>query len=135
MMNKKGFNLFTALVAAILILLTTLLISAMIQSESSVRGIIQEKDQQARLESVAEIMQNDSVNLFNYYMRQRIEAWIVGEPDNFFSVDNPEDCGNEEECFEAIKNDFAESNFGVNIVNPTGPPQNASFVSYLSFRV
>ena len=49
MMNKKGFNLFTALVAAILILLTTLLISAMIQSESSVRGIIQEKDQQARL--------------------------------------------------------------------------------------
>ncbi|PIU21851.1 MAG: hypothetical protein COT15_00160, partial [Candidatus Diapherotrites archaeon CG08_land_8_20_14_0_20_34_12] len=79
-MNSKGFNLFTALVAIILILLTGLLINTMIQTESSTKNTLQNIANEEKINAVSETVRENVTQLVNFRIR-----WVIN---NYFMQSN-----------------------------------------------
>jgi hypothetical protein len=79
-MNTKGFNLFTALLATILIVVTSMLVLIMIQTERDTNTTIEDITTQARLEAVMRLMRADVLHSFNHYVREKIEAYLSENP-------------------------------------------------------
>ena len=105
-LNSKGFNLFTALVSFLLIMLAVLLIQSMIQAERNATDTVDHIESRARLEATAEMARADAMQVFNYALRKRIEDWLVA-PDTgtvFLRL--------EDRSWEDIQDDFAKSKFG-----------------------
>ncbi|MCD6246872.1 MAG: hypothetical protein J7J87_00345 [Candidatus Diapherotrites archaeon] len=75
-MNQKAFNLFTALLAFILILTSTILFLTMIQTETNTSHLIDHMASQARLESVARLVRADIFQTFNQNLREVIEDYF-----------------------------------------------------------
>lgn len=75
-MNERAFNLFTALLALILIVLTSTLLSSMIQSESNTKTIISKLMSQSKLESMSRLIRADAFQTFKYMMTDQIEEWL-----------------------------------------------------------
>ncbi|MCX6802907.1 MAG: hypothetical protein NT067_07440 [Candidatus Diapherotrites archaeon] len=84
-MNERAFNLFTALLALILIVLTSILVSSMVQSESNAKTIIAKVLSQSRLESMSRLIRADAFQTFNYATREQMELWL-SEPGNVFEI-------------------------------------------------
>lgn len=76
-MNEKAFNLFTALVSFILIILSGLLVGTMIQAENTTKNILVRMEEQARVEAVAEIVKTDAVQYFNFMIRKEMEEYFA----------------------------------------------------------
>ncbi|MFH1234343.1 MAG: hypothetical protein V1493_01905 [Candidatus Diapherotrites archaeon] len=85
-MNERAFNLFTALLALILIVLTSILVSSMVQSESNTKTIIAGILSQSRLESMSRLIRADAFQAFNYMTREQMESWLSA-PSNVFEID------------------------------------------------
>lgn len=77
-LNERAFNLFTALLALILIVLTSILVTSMVQSESNTKTIIAKLMSQSKLESMSRLIRADAFQTFNYMMRDQIEGWLSG---------------------------------------------------------
>ncbi len=76
-MNEKAFNLFTALLSFILIILTVLLLNAMLQAEGDAQSILSSTSEQSRLEAVLELTRADALQIFNHAMRVSIEEYMA----------------------------------------------------------
>ncbi len=103
-MNEKAFNLFTALISLLLIVITSMLVLAMIQTESNTNSLVNEITTQTRLEAVLRLMRADVLQLFNYKMRDEIEWWLSKNPVPFSSLEVWND-------WDAIVKDFAYGQF------------------------
>ena len=115
-MNKKGFNLFTALVAFVLIMLTALLVQSMIQSERNTADTITDTQRLAELQAVADMARADAFQVFNYKLRKKIEDWL-GRPQNVYTLNL--------ENWKEIQNNYALTMFG----GSGGGEQFASYVA------
>jgi hypothetical protein len=82
-LNARAFNLFTALLALILIVLTSILVSSMVQSESNTKTIIAGVLGQSRLESMSRLIRADAFQTFNYATRDKMEDWLSGSGNEF----------------------------------------------------
>ncbi|MFH1240224.1 MAG: hypothetical protein V1672_03325 [Candidatus Diapherotrites archaeon] len=87
-MNQRAFNLFTALVAFVLIMLTILLVQSMLSSEDTVISTIARLESQSKLYAVAHITRADALQIFNYFVRYYIEDWIT-ESGGTYLMDDP----------------------------------------------
>ncbi|GEM_PF-2337847 len=103
-MNQKAFNLFTALVSFVLIMLTMLLINSMTETESSTIATINDISAQAQMQTAADLARADAIQLFNYGLRFRIEDWL-SRPTNWYPL-----YANKK--WSEIKKDYACVNFG-----------------------
>lgn len=103
-MNRRAFNLFTALVSFILIILSGLLVGTMIQAENSTKDILVGMEEQARIEAVAEIVRTDAVQLFNFAIRRQIEEYFTSENEIEFTLEALED-------WETLKQEFRSTYF------------------------
>ena len=104
-MNQQAFNLFTALISFILIILSVLLVQSMIQSERNTSTIISNIENESKLRAVGELERADKIQLFNYYVRLSMENWLT-TPENEFTLDF------REKNWEEIQNDLAVAYFG-----------------------
>lgn len=104
--GKKGFNLFTALVSFLLIMLAVLLIQSMIQTERNAADTIAKIESRSRLEATAEMARADALQVFNYGLRKKIEEWLT-DPERGGLTLNLQD-----QTWEEIQREFAESKFG-----------------------
>jgi hypothetical protein len=105
-MKSKGFNLFTALVSFLLIMLAVLLIQSMINSERSAADTIAKIESRNRLQATAEMARGDAMQVFNYTLRKKIEDWLISPEGGRIFLDL------ENKSWEEIKSDFAKSKFG-----------------------
>jgi len=104
--KQKGFNLFTALVSFLLIMLSVLLIQSMIQTERNATDTIAKIESRNRLEATAEMARADALQVFNYGLRKKIEDWLT-RPETGGLTLNLQD-----QTWEQIQTEFAESKFG-----------------------
>lgn len=104
--NDKGFNLFTALISFLLIMLAVLLIQSMIQTERNAADTIANIESRSRLEATAEMSRADAMQVFNYALRKKIEDWLT-DPDRGGLTLQLQD-----RTWEEIQQEFAESKFG-----------------------
>jgi hypothetical protein len=110
--NEKGFNLFTALVSFLLIMLAVLLIQSMIQTERNATDTIAKIESRNRLEATAEMARADALQVFNYGLRKRIEDWLT-RPDTGGLTLNLQD-----QTWKEIQDEFAASKFGGDQASP-----------------
>lgn len=103
--NKKGFNLFTALISFLLIMLAVLLVHSMIQTQSNALRTIDQIESRSRLEATAEMARADAMQVFNYALRKKIEDWLVDEQTGVVQLDL------QHKSWEEIQKEFAESKF------------------------
>ncbi len=75
--NQKGFNLFTALVAVVLILASFVLIQTMISTESNIKSQVYDLRKNFGLSDAANIARADSVQTFNYHFRNELENYLT----------------------------------------------------------
>jgi len=104
-LNKKGFNLFTALISFLLIMLAVLLVHSMIQTQSNALRTIDQIESRSRLEATAEMARADAMQVFNYALRKKIEDWLVDEQTGVVQLDL------QHKSWEDIQKEFAESKF------------------------
>jgi hypothetical protein len=76
-MNNKGFNLFSVLVAAILLMIGTVLISTLISTEDTTSTEIFLMSNNFSLSDAAAIARSDSLQSFNYNFRERLEEYLT----------------------------------------------------------
>ena len=105
-MNGKGFNLFTALISFLLILLAVLLVQSMIQAERSATDTVDHIESRSKLEATAEMARADAMQVFNYALRKKIEDWLIRPDTGVVFLDL------EDTSWEEIQDQFAESKFG-----------------------
>ena len=72
-MNSKGFTLFTALIAFILIVLSLLLVQSMMSTERSSSDIISDISEQEEMQALTDLARADSLQVFNFIIRSNIE--------------------------------------------------------------
>ncbi|MEM4326885.1 MAG: hypothetical protein QXZ13_01810 [Candidatus Diapherotrites archaeon] len=115
---QKGFTLFTALVAFVLIILAMLLVQSMASTQRSASDIISDISEQEEMQTLADLTRADALQTVNYGIRQEIENYLTkdsspqdGLPDNteflFYSTAIDSDNWNK------IKLDFIKSQFGI----------------------
>jgi len=104
--NQFGFNLFTALISFLLIMLSVLLIQSMIQTERGAVDTIAKIESRSKLEAMAETARADAMQVFNYALRKKIEDWLVDEDTGVVQLSL------QDTTWEEIQQEFAESKFG-----------------------
>jgi len=75
-MREKGFNLFTALLAAMIIMIGSMLVLIMITTERETSTAIEGTTADARLEAVMRTMRTDVLSSFNHFVREQIEKYV-----------------------------------------------------------
>ncbi|GEM_PF-5424453 len=112
---QRGFTLFTALVAFILIVLAMLLVQSMISTERSVSDVISDVSSQEEMQAIADLSRADALQVFNYNVRYSIEQYSAkdtepkdGKSDNPYYISAAEsgDWGN-------MQKEFVKNRFGV----------------------
>ncbi len=77
--DSRGFTLFTALVAFILIVLTILLVQSMVSTERSYSETISDISNQEEMQAIADLTRADALQVFNFSIRQSIESFSTHE--------------------------------------------------------
>lgn len=115
---QRGFNLFTALVATILVVIAVLLTQQMTRTERSTTDVINNIEEEQKMLAVADLAKADALQVFNFGIRFAIEEWLTtdsspadGIPDNYYLL-TPE-VALQPDAWERIKKDFARSHFGI----------------------
>jgi len=105
-LNEKGFNLFTALISFLLIMLAVLLIQSMIQTERNAADTIAKIESRSKLEATAEMARADAMQVFNYALRKKIEDWLTDPERGGLTLEL------HNKTWEEIQDEFAASKFG-----------------------
>ncbi len=103
--NERAFNLFTALVSFVLIILSVLLVTIMIKSERTTVDSINDIAEGTELQAASDLARADAIQVFNYGIRYQIEIWLTN-PDNFYLMTT------DKLTWKDVVDDFARSNFG-----------------------
>ncbi|MEK6941819.1 MAG: hypothetical protein AABW85_03110, partial [archaeon] len=134
-MGEKGFTLFTALVAVMIVFLGVLVTQSMIAGERTSVQIISGAQEEAQMLDFASFSKNDAIQQFNWGLRASFEKYFTkdtnptdGIPDEPFYIKNSFfDAGDTtlEKKFGKIKTEFVKQNFGdlanCNMGDPLNP--------------
>ncbi|MCR4334959.1 MAG: hypothetical protein NUV57_00290 [archaeon] len=114
-MKEKGFTLFTALIAFILIVLSLLLVQSMISTERNTSDIISAISGQEEIQAIADLARADALQVFNYGIRYSVEDFSIrddnppsGIPDEVYVT-----FLDEEILWDDLKKEFVADRFGV----------------------
>ena len=106
--GAKGFTLFTALIAFILILLAVLLVQSMVSAERKTTDLISDIEEQTKMQSIAELNRTDALQAFNFSIRSSIEDWM-NSSSNYYRMDAEKAMD-----WKSVVNGFAAYHFGGN---------------------
>ncbi|HLC79060.1 MAG TPA: hypothetical protein VJG83_01395 [archaeon] len=113
--GQKGFTLFTALVAFILIVLAMLLVQSMISTERTTSDIISDISEQQEMQAIADLARADALQVFNFGIRYTIEDFSTrdsepqdGLPENVYVV-----FASDAQDWETLQQRFVKERFGV----------------------
>lgn len=73
--NKKGFNLFTALIALMLVSIAIVFIYNMVQTEENYLALIEDQSKTSDLLTIADLYRADAFNIFVVSFRERYEEF------------------------------------------------------------
>lgn len=76
-MNQKGFNLFSIIVAAVLLMIGTVLISTLISTEDTTSTEIYLMTNNFSLSDAASLARSDALQSFNYNFREQLETYLT----------------------------------------------------------
>ncbi len=76
---SRGFTLFTALIAFILIVLTMLLVQSMVSTERSYSETVSDISNQEEMQAIADLTRADALQVFNFSIRQSIESYTTSK--------------------------------------------------------
>lgn len=126
--GQRGFTLFTALVAFILIVLAMLLVQSMISTERNVSDTISDISEQEDMQAIADLSRADALQVFNFGIRYSIETFSTedrapkdGLPDNPF----PMFTGTSSRWID-LESEFVKDRFSV---SPSGTQQQNKFAT------
>lgn len=108
-MNQRAFNLFTALVSFVMIMLTVILTNSMTQTEDKAVSTLSDLELQSEIQAVADLARGDALQVFIYNLRYKMESWLTN-PNNWFPLESNKD-------WKQIVNDYIRVNFAD--VDPT----------------
>ena len=108
-MQKKGFTLFTALVSFILIVLTSLIVGNMVATASNTAAIVASLEEQTKMQAIADLARADALQVFNYYIRLKIENYFISPASSTYITENWISVKKTE--WENIKDDFIKDYF------------------------
>ncbi|MCX6800813.1 MAG: hypothetical protein NTZ73_01340 [Candidatus Diapherotrites archaeon] len=77
--NGKGFNLFSALVAMVLIIIGVLLVNMMVFREANTRTQIYSMKENFGLADAANIARADAIQSFSHYFRRELEMYLTSD--------------------------------------------------------
>ncbi len=83
--NKRGFNLFTALIALMLVSITIVFVYNMVQTEENYLSLIQDQSKTSDLMTIADLSRADAFNIFVVSFRERW-AEYRSEPENVVTI-------------------------------------------------
>ncbi|MFH1895798.1 MAG: hypothetical protein ABIJ74_04475 [archaeon] len=106
-MDRKGFTLFTALVSFVLILLSAMIVQTMIKAERDRTEVISNIEEQAEMQSMADLTRAEALQTFNYTLRKEIEEFF-----DYTERHNTIQITPQEYSFEQTKENFAQRFFG-----------------------
>lgn len=75
-MNNKGFNLFSIIVAAVMLMIGTVLISTLISTEDKTSNEIYIMTNNFNLSDAGALARADAIQSFNYNFRYQIQKWL-----------------------------------------------------------
>ncbi|HNV01351.1 MAG TPA: hypothetical protein PKK60_02910 [archaeon] len=75
--NSKGFNLFSSVVAAILLMTGIVLVNTLISTEEKTNNQIYYMVNSFKLNDAATLARADALQNFNYYFRESMENWLT----------------------------------------------------------
>ena len=101
-MREKAFNLFTALVSFVLIVLALILVQNMMRTERNTVDIIKSIEEQAEMQAIADLRRADAMQVFNYGVRWQISDYLIGNTFTF----RPE-----QRTWKELQDDFAMAHF------------------------
>ncbi len=122
-MKRKGFTLFTALVAFVLIFLSILLVQTMIKTERDRQSMIENAAEQSRMQALADLERADALQVFNYYMRHDIEYYLKAQDTGIGPISI-------EKSWDEIIEDFAVSFFAGGARDADGNPVSGQLANY-----
>ena len=79
--NSRGFNLFSAIVAAVLFIAGIMLVQTMVSTEDRISGQIFSMEENFALSDAANLARSDSLQTFNYHFRKQLEEYLTN-PEN-----------------------------------------------------
>ncbi len=124
-LGKKGFTLFTALVAVMVIFLGILITQTMISGERGSTEAIKDVEQESEMLDFANFARTDALHQFNFSLRLAFAKYFSKDdfpqdniPDNYFALNSSAfSFGNPTQNWNGIKTDFTQQYFG-DIGNP-----------------
>ncbi len=106
LLNERAFNLFTALISFVLIILSVLLTQSMIQTERQTNDTIAGIESRSELQAVADMTRADAIQVFNFGLRERIEDWLADRDRGRYTIELAD------KSWRELQNDYAEAKFG-----------------------
>ncbi len=107
-MDERAFNMFTALVAFILIALSALLVQQMTASERTAYEVIRSIECKSEIKAISDMKRADTFQTFNYLLRYRIA--------DFFGS-SPTELNMRGKDWDTLVHDFQTEKFGSNARN------------------
>ncbi len=111
-MNQRAFNLFTALVSFVLIMLTVLMVNTMTRTEDRAISTVMDLQQQSEMQTIADLTRGDAFQILVFRIRQSVEEYFVNTPAdeltnvNYITIQKAY-------SWDDILDDFACGRFGV----------------------
>ncbi len=78
--NFKGFNLFSIIVAAVLLMIGTVLISTLVSTEEKISSEIYVMTNNFQLSDAASLARADAIQSFNYNFRKQLQDYLSYNP-------------------------------------------------------
>ncbi len=103
-MNKKAFNLFTALIAFILIALSVMLVHQMTSSERTAFEVIRSIECKSEIKAISDMKRADTFQTFNYLLRYKIASFFGDGSATVLNMRN--------KSWDDLVKDFQETRFG-----------------------
>jgi len=103
-MNEKAFNLFTALIAFILIALSVMLVHQMTDSERTAFEVIRSIECKSEIKAISDMKRADEFQTFNYLLRHQLA--------NFFGDGSATVLNMRNQSWEDLVKDFQDTRFG-----------------------
>jgi hypothetical protein len=111
-LNSKGFNMFSILVAAGVLMAGLILTSMLIDTEDKISSQVYTMTNNFGLSDVASIAKADAIQSFNYSFREMLEDYLTSSPSQLtnkerFNLIKTTDLG--PDIWDNVKNNFEES--------------------------
>lgn len=81
--GSRGFNLFSAIVAAVLFMAGVMLVQTMVATEDKISGQIFSMEENFALSDAANLARSDSLQTFNYHFRAKLEDYLTNTDNEF----------------------------------------------------